>query len=122
MACFITPLVLGIVVEAVKRIARGVGERLRLNILSTMLLGGSLVLAVEHMWHGEVVPWPPFLTAMSNPADIPVMLHEMLYVGGLMSIATTAAWMGILAYTRRYASVKSRPVKQLTGAVSLGSN
>jgi len=114
--------VLGIVVEAVKRIARGVGERLRLNILSTMLLGGSLVLAVEHMWHGEVAPWPPFLTAMSNLADIPVMLHEILYVGGLMSIATTAAWMGILAYTRRYAGVRSRPVKQLTGAVSLGSN
>ncbi|ADV64869.1 hypothetical protein [Desulfurococcus mucosus] len=119
MACFITPLVLGVIVEALRRLASGVGRKLRMDIWSTMLLGGSLVLAVEHVWHGEVVPWPPFLTAMENPADIPVMFHEMLYVGGSMSAAVTAAWLGILAYTRSKLTAQRTPVKQLTGAVDL---
>lgn len=118
MACFITPLVLGVVVEAIRKLAGEVGRRLRLEILRTMLLGGSLVLAVEHVWHGEIVPYPPFLTAMSNPADIPVVIHEMTYVGGLMSIAVTATWLGILTYSRNRL-VTRKPIKQLTGAVDL---
>lgn len=117
MACFITPLTLGIIIDVVKRLMGKAGIKLRLDILEKMLLGGSLVLAVEHVWHGEVVPYPPFLTAMSNPADIPVMLHEITYVGGLMSMAVTATWLGMLVYTR--SRITSRKlVKQLTGAIS----
>ena len=41
----------------------------KLKWLSYMLWGGVVLLAFEHVWHGEVVPFPPFLTAASNPAD-----------------------------------------------------
>ena len=40
----------------------------KLKWLNTMLWGGSALLCVEHIWHGEVVPWPPFLTAMQTPS------------------------------------------------------
>jgi hypothetical protein len=49
-------------------------------------------LALEHIWHGEVIPWPPFLTAMKNPADVTPMLHEMATIGVAMAIAVTIVW------------------------------
>lgn len=94
MACFITPLATGLLIELLKRY---VGAwRSRLSLLSKMLLGGSFIMAIEHVWHGEVVPYPPFLTAMSNPADIPVMLGEMTVVGTSMVLATVATWAIVL--------------------------
>lgn len=57
----------------------------KLRWLSNLLWGGSFLLAFEHVWHGEVVPWFPFLTAASNPADASVMLHEMSTVGVTMA-------------------------------------
>jgi len=57
-----------------------------------MLWGGVIMLIVEHVAHGEVVPFPPFLTAMNNPADIPVMLGEIATIGTAMSLAIIATW------------------------------
>jgi hypothetical protein len=57
-----------------------------------MLWGGSILLAFEHLWHGEIVPWPPFLTAMSNPADVGPMLHEIATVGTAMAVTITVIW------------------------------
>ena len=54
--------------------------------------GGAALLAYEHVWHGEVVPWFPFLTAAANPEDAAVMLHEMATVGVTMALLVTAAW------------------------------
>ena len=53
-------------------------------------------MAFEHVWHGEVVPWFPFLTAASNPADAAEMLHEMSTVGVTMAVLVTAVWAGML--------------------------
>lgn len=39
----------------------------KLRWLTNLLWGGSALLAFEHIWHGEVVPWFPFLTAVENP-------------------------------------------------------
>ena len=49
-------------------------------------------MASEHIYHGEVVLYPPFLTAMRNPEDIPEMLHEMSTVGVGMAVLVTAVW------------------------------
>ena len=57
----------------------------KLRWLSNLLWGGSFLLAFEHVWHGEVVPMFPFLTAASNPADAASMLHEMSTVGVAMA-------------------------------------
>jgi len=68
----------------------------KLRWLTNLLWGGSFLLAFEHVWHGEVVPWFPFLTAASNPADASVMLHEMATVGLTMAILVTAVWIAMV--------------------------
>jgi hypothetical protein len=51
-------------------------------------------LAFEHVWHGEVTPWFPFLTAVSNPADAAEMLHEMASAVS-MAVLVTFVWIGM---------------------------
>lgn len=68
----------------------------KLGWLITMLWGGVVLLCIEHMWHGEVVPFPPFLTAMNDPSEIPVMLQEMATVGVGMAVLVTAVWAVVI--------------------------
>ena len=70
-----------------------------------MLWGGVLLLAFEHFWHGEIVPFPPFLAAMSSPEDTAEMLHEIATVGVSMAVIVTAAWGLVCAVAQ--AKVKS---------------
>ena len=72
----------------------------KLAYLELTLLGGSLLLAGEHILHGEVTPYPPFLTAAGESADAArEMLTEMGTVGVTMLVALVAAWgVGILLY------------------------
>lgn len=98
MACFITPLLVGIAVKLFTRIWKN-SSKFRLDILEIMLISGSLVLALEHVWHGEVVPYPPFLTAMQNPDNIPVVLREISIVGSSMTIIVFATWFSIITFT-----------------------
>ena len=67
----------------------------KLKWLNYLLIGGAVLLMFEHVWHGEVVPWFPFLTAMSDPEDTAEMLHEMATVGVTMALLVTAVWAGI---------------------------
>ena len=64
----------------------------KLMWLAYLLWGGAFLLAYEHVWHGEVVPWFPFLTAMSDPGDTAEMLHEMSTIGVTMAIIVTVVW------------------------------
>lgn len=68
----------------------------KLMWLARLLWGGCLLLCYEHIWHGEVVPWFPFLTAAADPGDTAVMLSEMRTVGGAMAIEITLVWVLIL--------------------------
>jgi hypothetical protein len=69
----------------------------KLKRLNYLLWGGSGLLAFEHLWHGEIQPFFPFLTAASNPADTAVMLHEMSTIGVSMAVLVTAVW-GLITY------------------------
>lgn len=100
MACFLIPAILAVITLVAQKTARGLAEKLKLWVLDVLLWGGVILLALEHAWHGELVPWPPFLTVMANPADIPIMLHEMATIGTAMSIATISTWIVILAINR----------------------
>lgn len=71
----------------------------KLKWLRNMLWGGSALLAFEHVWHGEVVPWFPFLTAANDPADTMEMLHEMATVGVAMAVLVTVVWLGMVGVT-----------------------
>ena len=112
MACFTVPLVESVVVTAVEKAEEkresNIAEQGKISTgkamiplsrkfkwLNGMLLGGSALLAFEHVWHGEVTPWFPFLTAMSDKADAMEMLHEISTVGVSMAALVTAAWLGI---------------------------
>ena len=64
----------------------------KLKRLNYMLWGGSGLLAFEHLWHGEIAPFFPFLTAAGNPADTAAMLQEMSTVGVSMAVLVTAVW------------------------------
>ena len=71
----------------------------KLKWLNRMLWGGSVLLMFEHVWHGEVVPYFPFLTAASDPADAAAMLKEMATVGVAMALLVTLVWLGIVGVT-----------------------
>ena len=65
----------------------------KLMYLELMLWGGSFILAIEHLLHGEIVPYPPFLTAAGEGADaVNEMLMEMGTVGTTMLGILVAAW------------------------------
>ena len=72
-----------------------------------MLWGGSALLAFEHIWHGEVTPWFPFLTAAGNPEDAMTMLHEMATTGVAMAVLVTAVWAGMVAVSN---VIEKRPL------------
>lgn len=71
----------------------------KLDWLNKMLWGGSGLLAFEHVWHGEVTPFFPFLTAASNAADTAEMLREMATSGIGMAVLVTVVWAGMAAVT-----------------------
>lgn len=65
----------------------------KLGYLELMLWSGSFVLAGEHIFHGEVSPYPPFLTAASEgPEAVTEMLTEMGTVGVAMLGALVLVW------------------------------
>lgn len=68
----------------------------KLGWLNKLLWGGSALLAFEHLWHGEVVPFFPFLTAVEN-GETADMLAEMGSAGVMMAVLVTAVWCGMLA-------------------------
>lgn len=82
----------------------------KLKWLRNMLWGGSALLAFEHVWHGEVVPWFPFLTAAENPVDAAGMLQEMATVGVAMAALVTVVWLGMVGVS---ALIEKRAQKAL---------
>lgn len=106
MACFIVPTTEAIVTTIITKVVEKKGENVNHGIervelenklsslkrLNKLLLGGSVLLAFEHVWHGEVTPFFPFLTAANDPADFAEMLTEMGTVGVGMALLVTAVW------------------------------
>ena len=64
----------------------------KLSYLELTLYGGSLLLLGEHIIHGEVVPFPPFLTAMESAEETAIMWQEIGTVGVTMFLLLVAAW------------------------------
>lgn len=110
MACFIVPVAEAVVTSAAAHILESKGKKSgnentthfsgKLKWLSNLLWGGSSLLAFEHIWHGEIKPFFPFLTAAENPDSFNAMIHEISTVGVGMSLIVTAAWCGMLAVSK----------------------
>lgn len=112
MACFMVPMAEAVVATAVSKVLKNKEEQKssvekedgiqnigscdrwsqHIKRLSGFLWGGSGLLAFEHLWHGEITPFFPFLTAANNPADFAEMLHEMSTVGVTMAVVVTLFW------------------------------
>ena len=93
MACFVVPTAAAIVTTVA---GKKVPEKYHLNWLNSMLWGGVAMLAVEHISHGEVVLYPPFLTA-----GFPEVLPEMLKVGVPMTLIIFLIWGVMVAVAER---------------------
>ena len=109
MACFTVPATEAIITTIAEKIiksreAKGLTKKpeagdeiqkikfsTKLGWLNNMLWGGSALLAFEHVWHGEVVPFFPFLTAVSD-GNAAEMLHEMATAGVSMALLVTPVW------------------------------
>jgi len=89
MACFLVPTAAAIVTTAA---GKKVPEKYHLNWLNSMLWGGLAMLAVEHVAHGEVVLYPPFLTA-----GIAEVFPEMMRVGIPMTLSIFLIWAVMVA-------------------------
>ena len=125
MACFLVPMGEAIVTTVVKKVVEknekeaGVKEASqtrvswsrKLSWLNRLLWGGVLLLALEHIWHGEVVLWPPFLTAMNNPADVGPMLHEVATIGTGMAVFVTIVWLIMISIADQKARAIDTTVK-----------
>lgn len=106
MACFIVPGAEAIVTTAITKVVehheKKTGDSTvhvdkiqlssHLKRLNYMLAGGSVLLAFEHLWHGEISPVFPFLTAMESAEETAEMLGEMATVGVSMAILVTLLW------------------------------
>ena len=70
----------------------------KLAYLELTLWGGSVLLAGEHLLHGEVTPYPPFLTAAGEGEEaVMEMLQEMGTIGVAMLGILVVAWLaGVL--------------------------
>ena len=127
MACFLVPAAEAVVTTVIEKTVRSKEQKAgeinqsvdyasaehipfsrKLKWLNNMLWGGSALLAFEHVWHGEVVPFFPFLTAAQDPASTAEMLHEMSTVGVGMAALVSLAWTGMLAVTHM---IEKRPME-----------
>ena len=86
----------------------------KIGWLNKMLWGGSALLAFEHVWHGEVVPFFPFLTAVKD-GNAAEMLHEMATAGVCMALLVTAVW-GVMVGVSSI--IEKRPNKLTGGAIA----
>lgn len=100
MACFSVPLTAAAVATAVKSTLPETTHRnpfvAKLGWLCKMMLGGSFLLAVEHIYNGEVIFSPPFLSAVRD-GTVPEMLREMATRGVAMAVAVSAVWAAMVA-------------------------
>ena len=127
MACFLIPAAEAVVTTVIEKSVRSKEEKAgqtgrnqnysstehipfsrKLKWLNQMLWGGSALLAFEHVWHGEVVPFFPFLTAAQDPASTAEMLHEMSTVGVGMAALVSLVWGGMLAASHM---IEKRPME-----------
>ena len=127
MACFLVPASEAVVTTVAEHIIRSKEKKnedvtkevpkvhfsSKLSWLNKMLWGGSALLAFEHVWHGEVIPTFPFLTAVQN-GETSEMLAEMSTAGVGMAVLVTAIWAGMLVASKVIENKDTKTAKEGT--------
>ena len=131
MACFLVPAAEAVITTIVTKIVKAKEKEEKVNVvfsngvieettkikfstklgwLNKLLWGGSALLAFEHIWHGEVVPFFPFLTAVKN-GETADMLAEMGSAGVTMAVLVTVVWLCMLIVSKIIEKRALREVK-----------
>jgi len=98
MACFTAAAAVGLFTTLFRK---KIPKKYHIDWLNMLIWGGVLGLTVEHLASGEIVPYPPFLTAMKSPAETAVMLQEIASIGIPMLLACLTVWAGaVYIYNR----------------------
>ena len=105
MACFITPMITGIFTTIFRK---KIPAALKIGRLNLMIWGGIAMLVVDHIANGEIILYPPFLTAMQNPTEIPIVIQEIIVIGGTMTLAIIILWACLVAITLRMAHISKK--------------
>ncbi|WP_297809684.1 hypothetical protein [uncultured Helicobacter sp.] len=123
MACFVESIVVASVLSVAKKsIAKQeetqknmqenshkISWSRKLGWLVNMLWGGVFLLCIEHIWHGEIVAYPPFLTAMSSPEHTQAMIYEILTIGSAQVALIVAIWtIMVVCADKMYANLASK--------------
>lgn len=125
MGCFIVPATEAVVTTVVTKVVEKKEKKdgvefdhakfsSKLKNLNGLLWGGSALLAFEHVWHGEVQPFFPFLTAAESAESLAEMFQEMGTVGVGMAAAVTIAWgvvTGVSMYKEKHTAEEKVPNK-----------
>ena len=133
MACFVVSAAAGIGVAVARHVVKhhekkkaeaGIAPKIekfgsdtkwskKLAYLELMLFAGSFVLAIEHIIHGEIVPFPPFFTAVGEGETIE-MLKEMGTVGvGMLAILLVVWAAGVfISDFIKYKKRKAAPARK----------
>ena len=123
MACFTVPAAEAIITTVAHKVLKKSKEEdnpfvSKLGWLNKMLWGGSALLAFEHVWHGEVVPFFPFLTAVKD-GEAREMLHEMATTGVTMAVIVTAVWSIMVLVSNAIEKRKNNPDANVITGVGL---
>jgi hypothetical protein len=93
MTCLAAPAALGVLTTA---FGKKFPKNWHVDWLNKMIYGGVAVLGIDHIANGEIIPWFPFLTAMSSPNGTEIILGEILSVGVPTTIALVLLWIVIV--------------------------
>lgn len=98
MACFLAPMATAVAITAIRR---KFSLKWHINWLISMLWGGVIMLAVEHIAHGEIVLYPPFLTK-----GLDEVLPEILKLGVPMSLLVFIVWLAMVGIANWLEKIK----------------
>lgn len=101
MACLIAPAAAAIVITATRK---KIMPRYHIEWLLALLWGGSIWLMIEHIYHGEILLYPPFFTAGFHS-----IFSEVLRVGVPMTIAAFGLWITMIGVTKLSKNIALRP-------------
>lgn len=134
MACFIVPAAEAVITSVVTKVVESKEKKVlsvegkveilsenklplskKIKWLSNLLWGGSALLAFEHVWHGEIEPFFPFLTAAKSSAEWTAMLQETSTVGVAMAISVTLFWTGMVTVSNvleKHKKLSLQPIRK----------
>ncbi len=111
MACFTAPAAVALVTTLFRK---KIPKDYHIEWFNTLAWGGTAGLFLEHLASGEIVLYPPYLTAMATPAQTEVMLAEIVAIGVPMLLACLGLWavMVSASWTLKKSAAK-KPAAQL---------